>query len=478
MRVQFRRSFVPTAALVSAFAVVLIAVVATVCAGAATPARAAALPARGVWSSVIGLTAATERWVDVAKGPDGSLYAGGDAGFAAAGHGADLLVAKFAGSDAAASHLLWRATWDNPAEHLSDTTSAIAVDHSGALIAVGATGTAASGREWLVAKWNAAGVLLWVQTYPARLGTAWNATAADVVCAASGAIYVAGTVQTGTHGGHAVTSLVVRKLGSDGHLIWTGAFAGPAHSANVAVRLALDGAGNAYSTGYGQSARGDNDIVTCRFAASTGHRVWVARLAGARHSSDQGTALALRGSALWVTGYETTSSTTRQVVLARYTTAGKRLWLRTWLELPKTRENPTALAVDPHGNAVVVGAGTDRPLTREHAFVVRYGPTGRLLWQRLAYDSLTHEALWTSVVCDAAGRIWTGGYAVAGLRNALLLARYSTAGAVVWTSQWAGSDALGAQGNALCFGKSGLFAAGVVAAPAGGGNALAVKLNK
>ena len=34
-----------------------------------------------------------------------------------------------------------------------------------------------------MAKWNAAGVLLWVQTYPARLGTAWNATAADVVCA-------------------------------------------------------------------------------------------------------------------------------------------------------------------------------------------------------------------------------------------------------------------------------------------------------
>ena len=49
-----------------------------VCVGAAAPARAAtALPARGIWSSVTGSPAATERWVDVAQGPGGSLYAGG-----------------------------------------------------------------------------------------------------------------------------------------------------------------------------------------------------------------------------------------------------------------------------------------------------------------------------------------------------------------------------------------------------------------
>ena len=59
------------------------------------------------------------------------------------------------------------------------------------------------------------------------------------------------------------------------------------------------------------------------------------------------------------------------VALAKYTLAGKRLWLRTWLEHP-TPPSPAALAVDGHGNAVVVGGGNDNPVTREHAFVLRY----------------------------------------------------------------------------------------------------------
>jgi hypothetical protein len=484
MRGHRRRSFVPSWTLAVAL-IALVAAACAVCAGAAAPARAAALPARaaalparGVWSSVIGPTTNTERWVDVARGANGSLYAGGESDLDVGAGSSDLMVARFADNDAGGRHLLWSRTWDNPAEHLSDTVSAIAVDKSGAVIAVGASVTTSSGTEWVVAKWSAAGVALWQRTFPARPGTAWSAHAVDVACTPAGAIYVCGSVQTGTHAGSPVTALVVRKLGSDGHVIWKRGYSGAAHSFNEGVKLALDGAGNAYVTGTAQSARGNDDLVTVRFGADNGRIAWVRRVADAKHLSDGGTALALRGKALWVTGYETTSSVDQRVVLARYTLAGKQLWVRTWLELAKTLEYPRALAVDARGNAVVVGAGTNDPVTREHAFVLRYTAAGRLTWQRLAYDSLTHKAVWNDVACDAAGHIFTGGYAVGATTDSLLVARYSAAGAHDWLSQWNGPDALGAECDALCLGTSGVFAAGSVVTPTGNADALAVKLTR
>jgi hypothetical protein len=126
-------------ALACLFVVVLIVVAVGVGAGAAAPARAATSPAHSVWSEVNGPTTNIDRWDRVAKAPDGSLYAGGDFNFDWSGTNGDLMVAKFSGNDAATDHLLWSDTWDNPVEHLTDMTSAIAIDHSGALVVAGIT---------------------------------------------------------------------------------------------------------------------------------------------------------------------------------------------------------------------------------------------------------------------------------------------------------------------------------------------------
>ena len=469
-----RRQGHSSVSLVVVFVIVLVAIAVAVCAGAAAPARAAFAP-HGIWSSVLGPTINTERWVDVAKGPDGSLYAGGDFGYGAL-NGEDLMVAKFSADNGAASHRIWADTWDNPTEHRDDQTSAIAIDHTGAVVVVGSSDTASNGWEWVVAKWSASGARLWQQTFAASPLTDWNAYAWDVACDAAGHIYVCGTVQTGTHDSSVVASLVVRKLASsDGHILWTRAYAGNPNSFNQGSKLALDTAGNVYCTGYGQSLRGDSDIITCRFQTSNGRLSWVGRIGGAKHRDDEGAGVVVRGANVWVTGGEYTSASTRVVALAKYTLGGHRIWLRTWLERSGTTEHPYALAVDAHGDAVVVGAGNDNPVTREHAFIVRWNSVGRLRWRRISYNSVSHEATWRDVVCDAAGRIWVGGYEKAGSSDALLVARYSATGARVWKSSWKGPDGLGGECNALCIGKTGLFVGGSVITTIGGEDAAALK---
>jgi hypothetical protein len=445
---------------------------------AAPPLAATALPARGIWATVTGPTIDTETWVDVGRGPDGALYAAGSFG-ATAGAG-DIMVAKFSANDRASDHVLWTDVWHDPAEHLVDQASALAVDGSGALVVAGTSQSATNGLEWVVAKWTAAGAEAWQTVTPAHAGDHWFASASDVVCDAAGDVYVCGTAQTGTAHGTRVSSLVVRKLsGTDGHVVWTRAYAGTPHSANWGLRLALGTAGDLYCTGFGGSVHGDPDMLVCRLSTASGRLLWLSRLADAHHRKDEGVALALRGSHLWVTGFETTSAASRAAVLAKYTLGGRRLWLRTWLETPRTFEDPTGLTVDLRGNAVVVGDGFSNPATREHAFILHYDPSGRLTWQSIAYDPTSHKAAWYGVVGDGSGRIWTVGGVPSGSSTSLTVASYAANGADRWRSVWAGPDGLGASGNAICLANGGgVFVGGAVVTKAGRVDALAVKLTR
>jgi hypothetical protein len=434
-------------------------------AGTAAPARAA-LPSHALWFSLAGPTTGHEEWIDVAKGPDGSLYAAGYFNWDLFGVGTDLLYEKFSGDDAA-KHVVWGPiSWDNPIEHSNDFARAIAVDHAGDLVVVGLTQTASFGDEWLVKKISGAdGGDLWYKTFAASPLQPWDAAANDVACDAAGHVYVCGFVQTG-EGGDGQASLVVRKLdGATGSLLWRGSYAGPVKGFNQGTKLALDSAGNAYVTGYGANAKHNSDIILCKFRASDGKRLWALRIAGAKNRDDEGADIVVRGSSVWVTGgeYLSLKPQTRQVVLARYTTGGKRLWLRTWLEKTGTIEYPEAVAVDAHGNAVVAGAGNNNPVTREHAFLVRWTGAGVRKWQRLTYNSVSHEAVWHDVVCDSAGTIWAGGYVVTADKDtAFLVARYSAAGKRAWKTSWEGDEGLGAECDALCLGKTGLFAGGEI----------------
>ncbi len=464
-------------------------------AGAAAPARAAgsttavasalgapplavtALPPRGIWAAVTGPTIDTETWVDAAPGPDGTLYAAGS--FGATDTAGDIMVGQFSADDGATEHLAWSDVWDNPAEHLVDQASALAVDGGGDLVVAGTTQSATNGREWVVLKWTASHTLAWQTVIPAHAGAAWTASASDVVCDAAGDVYVCGTAQTGTAGGRPVSSLVVRKLsGLDGHVVWTRAYAGVRHSTNWGLRLALGTAGDLYCTGFGGGVHGDPDMLVCRLSTAGGRLLWLSRTADARHLQDEGVALALRGAHLWVSGYETTSATSRVAVLARYTLGGRRLWLRTWLEMPRTLEDPTGLTVDRHGDAVVVGAGFSKPATREHAFVLHYDPNGRLTWSTIAYDPTSHKAAWYGVVGDGSGNVWTVGGVPAGGSTALAVAHYAASGVNRWHSVWSGPDGLGASGNAICLASGGVFVVGAVVTDAGGIDALAVKLSR
>ena len=425
--------------------------------GAAGPASAAFAP-HGLWEATLGEPQSYDTWADVASAPDGSAYAAGTFDLGMSPLTGDIVVAKYGGSTAGS--LTWTRRWDDPVEHGADWTSALAVDKKGAVVVAGHSSTAAGSFRWLVLKWSASGAQKWVATFAAP-ASIMDAYVRDVAVDASGDVYVCGSEAYTGEG----VALVVRKLsGATGALLWEARYTGPAAGYNTAGAIALDAAGNAYVSGSGEDSSEVSDMLLAKFAHADGRRLWLRRIDGPEHSDDEGMELAITSAGVWATGRAwAADDNSCRIIVSRYSPAGKRRWLRTWIEQPGTINDADALAVDAAGNVVVAGSNNPQTVTFEHALLLKYNGKGKLLWSRVTYDQAQPFAVWSAVVCRPNGDIWVGGDAtVVADRWDLVVARYSPAGQVVWTSNWESAADTDASCNAIALGKTGLFVAGSI----------------
>jgi hypothetical protein len=185
---------------------------------------------------------------------------------------------------------------------------------------------------------------------------------------------------------------------------------------NQAVKMALDGAGNIYVTGFSQNTNTNLGYVTIKYAPN-GNRLWSARFDSTNYPTATPSGLALDSSNnVVVTG---------SALTIKYDTNGNQLWTAPF--------DGTALAVDASGNAFVTGW--------ESAFyTAKIGPTGSNIWLR-SYVSPYGPALSQAIVVDASGDAYVAGwdtficYTYAGFvdcYSGLLTLKYDQNGNQVW----------------------------------------------
>ena len=472
---ESRRTGGAAAGRYAAIAVLVAALVAALALAVAGP--AGALPSHVLWSDIWSAGPGIDQYKDAAPTIDGGFVAAGVTNDSSSGDGADIVVAKFAAANGAPSQREWVRTWDNPFQHRFDTAWAIATDLDGGVIASGYTNAVSGRRDWVIVKWNASGAFQWSHTFGPDLADG-RATAMDVCCDGAGDVYVCGSTQTASN----AASLVVRKLDAgSGDLLWRGDYSGPAGSFNEGVALVLDDHLNAYVTGYSGRAGADRDIILVKFhtgGAST--PTWARRIDSGRHLDDEGVALKMQGSSLYVVGgMFTTNATRRKVALARYTTAGTRKWLRTWRDAKTAVDNPAALAVDKYGGVAVAGF-SDFASGQRHAFLVKWNKSGTRKWAKVSFPSPSKVRGYTGVVGDPAGHLWVGGYTKTGDGNSdWLVARYEPDGRRAWISQWNGSSGMDDFCSAIGLTVSGKpFAVGSIASAFTADDAAAAKYRR
>ena len=406
-----------------------------------------------------------------AAGPDGSLYAAADLGYDWA-DGADLGMYRFRPAFGKLGVVIWEKVYAGPS-HKADFPIGLAVDHAGNVIAAGQTETVTNGRDWLLIKRSPNGARRWVATYDGPLHGLDLLD--DVACDRAGNVYACGTSDNSPTSSDWV---VAKFRASDGKRLWRHIYSGPgsSHMDDWAHALAVDATGNSYVAGQSYDSTGHPDILVMKLSP-TGKEAWVRRVDGAAHLGDYADEIALRGGIVYVAGQSSPLADTTKLMLLRYDTRGHRAWKRTWQATPGTISDVGDLAVDGAGNAVVAGSSL-KGTPYSKAFLVSWSPSGHLRWGKTYWKTTTGESAgFYSVAADGSGRVWAAGsIGTSGSTEDALLVRYRPSGSIVWTRTFDGDEHLDDWFNVVTlWGKSSLFAGGVMGTTAGNDDVLAAK---
>ncbi len=191
---------------------------------------------------------------------------------------------------------------------------------------------------------------------------------------------------------------------ASGELVWQRFYNDTGNGEDVFTALAPAPNGGVYAGGYTQA--GSVDFVAARYDVN-GQRRWLRTYNGTGDGFDQLTAAAAAGKALVVVGYSPTVSGSVVTLVIKYSSAGKRLWVRSFGRSTLIPEPSQHVAVDRHGN-IYVAATEYNPTTSYNIVVAKYSSSGVRLWVRRYVGA--GEDLVGDLALDAAGNAYvTGG---------------------------------------------------------------------
>jgi hypothetical protein len=273
--------------------------------------------------------------------------------------------------------------------------------------------------------------------------------------------------------------------------LWARNMAG--NSVDQAEEAALDAAGNAYVTGWFQGDSLSFDTITIHNAGSftrdffivkydaSGNVLWAKSAGGADDDLGMGIS-ACPDSNIIVTGYfrsplmtlgsftlvnSDTNGYSNDIFIVKYDPAGNVLWAKR--EGGTSNDMANAVATDSTGNAVITGyylsphiiAGTDTlvnpdsALNEANVFLIKYDPSGNVLWARSEGGSGSEYAV--DVSCGKGDSIVITGYFNSSFRigsdslmntdtsinrhTDLFIAKYDSPGNPVWATCAGGSGA-------------------------------------
>ncbi len=421
-----------------------------------------------LWTRQLGTSESESSYGAAVDGAGNVTIAGytyGSLGGANAG-GSDYFVAKYG----AAENLLWTR---QAGTSMHDEAFGVAVDGAGNLYVGGVTlgslgGPSAGGWDVFLAKYNAAGLLLWTR----QIGTPTDEEVGGVAVDGAGNAYITGTT-TGSLGGPnaGLTDAYLIKYSSSGDLLWARQIGTSTYDSSLGI--AADAAGNAYLTGttqgsLGGASAGVSDIFLVKYDPS-GALLWTRQIGTT--TSEGGSAVAVDGAGnAYVAGATFGSlgganAGGGDVVLIKYDSSGALLWTRQTGTTDLDAAN--GVAVDGAGSVLVTGytrgslGGTNSGIA--DCFLAKYDASGTPLWTRQLGTPAIDYSLGVGV--DGAGSAYIAGYTVGDLGGTsagfidAFVAKYDRGGALLWARQFgtSGPDpceglAVDAAGNAFLTG--------------------------
>lgn len=348
----------------------------------------------------------------------------------------------------------WNKTWGGSSYEYG---YGIALDATGNIYMTGYTDSfGKGGKDLTLVKFYPNGTKAWNKTWGGISDEEGNGIALDTV----GNIYMTG--YTDSFGG-IDKDLAVVKFYSNGSKAWNKTWGGSYTEEGYGI--VLDTAGNIYTTGRTSSyGEGTINLALVKFAPD-GTKVWNVTWGGANTEYGYGIALDTAGN-IYTTGITNSygEGNTAMAVVKFYPN-GTRAWNVTWGGI--SMELGRGIALDTSGSIYTTGYTDSYSDFISNLALVKFHPNGTRAWNVTWGGADFDEGY--GIVLDAAGNIYTSGvtpsYGAGG--QDLALVKFHPNGTKAWNVTWGGANsdkgyglALDAAGNIYTTGNTYSYGAG------------------
>ena len=339
----------------------------------------------------------------------------------------DILTTKYDKN----GNVLWAQTWDGPASGM-DHGVAIAVDANNRVYVAGGIFNGSALYDLLVLKYASDGTLLWSHIWNGPAGL--NDVATGLAIDAMGNVVISGGSQTLTTD----WDMAVVKLDSSGQVIWSTSY-DHAGLFDIAAGLTLSGGSDPIISGASAILPNKWEQTTVKLDGTYGTIQSVNVVSTAGVGLDQVTAVAhdTNGN-IYITGF-TEDGGDRNIQTAKLNAALGLLWVETYGDTGP-HDVARSIALDDNGNVLVAGYAANASGGRD-MITLKYDPAGALLWEaRRKCDDPTWQAEATSIGTDTNGEVVVTGT----LRNAsgtdMLAFKYDADGKLLWEKLYDGPN--------------------------------------
>jgi hypothetical protein len=295
--------------------------------------------------------------------------------------GADICVIKYNPY----GDTLWVRPFPGPGVS-EDKAYAITVDDLDNIYITGITSGLNNHSDIITLKYSPNGNLLWTQTFD---GTSHGQDKGSVICTdASNNIYVAGFTTGQTSG----EDYVIIKYNSAGVRLWFKTYNGTGNNTDVATSIAVNNGITESEdfvviSGYSRSGQTESteDIVTILYRETNGEVLWSSRVNGSESGNVEDKAYAItvdKNNAIYVTGYSQRSATAKDIITIGYDYNGEIKWKK-FYEASYDDIAYSIIATE-NNNILVCGSSKSntQPGSENYITLDYHSGNGNLKWSR------------------------------------------------------------------------------------------------
>ncbi len=193
-----------------------------------------------------------------------------------------------------------------------DIATGLAIDANSNILVSGFTHSTTNEEDYVVIKLNADGAEQWIRTYNGT-ASSYDITA-GIATDNLGNVFVSGF----SYGGDSQENYTTIKYGSDGALIWERSYNGTGDSYDIATAIKTDNSGNVYVTGYSLDDVTSEDYVTLKYNTN-GDLIWTEKFNGPANGGDIANSLAVDASNnVYVSGFSYEGATSIDYITLKY----------------------------------------------------------------------------------------------------------------------------------------------------------------